>query len=150
VADTLDIEARTDHLIALLHADTRLRVGLHQTVNVGKGVPVALVENNQVWVAFYQLNGWEMWQAGQGGEMTVTWRIHFIWRNIGEPTLLEREVSRLTTNVVTILADHVNEAGFWQSLTIAGSAAINERTQDVQGHERQYLMIRAKWTSPSL
>ena len=150
MANPLDIEVRTDRLIYLLEHDTRLRVGLSQKVNVGKGVPVALVEDNQLWVAFSQLNGWGMWGEGHGGEVDVSWRFHFIWRKIGDPELLECEVSRLTRNVLQILADHVNESGYWQSLTVAGGSAINERTQDAQGHERQYLTVRAKWTDPSL
>ncbi len=145
-----DIDARTDKLIALLQEDTRLGDGLSREVRVGKGMPTEFVGEYQVWVAYQQTVRWDMWGEGHGGEMEVVWRFRFLWQRVGDPEELEADVAGLTSNVLAILADHVNEAGYWQAMSVAGGSALNERTRSDQGHERQDLAVRVKWTHASL
>jgi len=122
--------ATTAHLVELLanDAEQRLTRGVDHAVGVHTGPHHSarqLGENQTVYVWRSRI-GADFWMGAAGLDVDVVYALQLRTKVVADPEEMERQMSALAANVLAIVADARNEAGYWTIRAVGPSQVYTE------------------------
>lgn len=117
---------RTQKIVAILEGDTRLNDGLDDNCSVYSGVPDNRMQAAAGPAVFVRWDGTPTvglldWSGGSKQEHHPRWIIAYLIEDYSHDNRVGELFEMLTANLFRVLADHFQEAGFWQKAEVVSA-----------------------------